>query len=228
MRVYRNREHTVYYIVLTALCMTVCAASLTGCGSDRKSQQSAQAVTSDLISDVTEPEGEESDSASASVTAKAVDYSEGTQDLRVNADTVGTQFYNVSVPEEWQGLVTYRYYQMPEDEVYKLEIYDNASAVATDGVGGLVASLILTRSYGEETTMKSTEYLGRLLHEGGDFYYLLIEYPPHEQYTEGSRTTYDSVLLGVRSMGSRIEGADSYTFEAGAPAQQSDETESEE
>ena len=40
--------------------------------------------------------------------------------------------------------------------------------------------------------------------------------------------TYDSVLLGVRSMGSRIEGTGSYTFEAGAPSQQPDETESEE
>ena len=228
MRIYRNRKYTVFHIVLTALCLSVCAAFLTGCGNDRKSQQSAQAVTSDLISDVTEPEGEGSDSASAAGTVQAVDYSEGTQDLHVNAEAVSTQFYTVSVPEEWQGLVTYRYYQMPEDEIYKLEIYDNASAVATDGVGGLVASLILTRSYGEETTMRSTEYLGRLRHEGGDFYYLLTEYPPHEQYTEGSRMTYDSVLLGVRSMGSRIEGTGSYTFEAGAPSQQPDETESEE
>ena len=202
------------------------AVVLAGCGRESRSQQSAQAVTSDLISDETEPDSGAQDSVKEDTGGEEpVDYTGGTQDLTVNDREVSTQFYTLTVPEEWIGQVTYRYYQLPENGEYRLEIFENTSAVATDGLGGRVAAILLKTSYGEETGLRSTEYLGRLHSENGSFFYVLLENPTQEQFTEGSRTAYDGIRLGTQSMKSRIEGRDGYSFETGSVPEENEETE---
>lgn len=204
--------------MLTAGILLAAVTVFTGCGRDSRSQQSAQAVTSDLISDETEPDSGAPDSVEEETGKEtAVDYSDGTQDLIVSGGEVSTQFYTLTVPEEWTGQVTYRYFQLPENGEYRLEIFENTSAVATEGLGGLVAAILVRTSYGEETGLRSTEYLGRLYGEDGNFYYVLLENPTQEQFTEGSRTAYDGIRLGTQSMKSRITGRDGYSFETGAP-----------
>ena len=57
------------------------------------------------------------------------------------------------------------------------------------------------------------------------FFYVLLENPTQEQFTEGSRTAYDGIRLGTQSMKSRIEGRDGYSFETGSVPEENEETE---
>ncbi len=213
-------RHYFSCILLISAALVLCACS------DSNTQQSATAVTGDLTANQEENEGGDSDSAEEEP-ASEEEYAEGTQDLSVHGTEVSTQFYTLYLPEEWEGNVTYRYFQFPQDAIYRLDIYENSSAAATEGVGGRAASLLLTRSYGEETGLKSTEYLGLLKEDDGSFYYVLLDYPTQDQFTDATADAYDKIRSGMGQIKEWIEGKEGYTFEAGEPPKDEEEEKSE-
>ena len=128
---------------------------------------------------------------------------------------VCTQFFRLVPPEEWDGGVNYHYFQEPEAGRYALDIIENSSMAATDGVGGLVYSIVLYDTYTEERGMENSGYAGMLRGGDGSFYYVFLEFPAGKQYTDGTEEAYRRAADTKSWIAGNIEGRNGYTFEAG-------------
>ena len=136
-------------------------------------------------------------------------------DLFFEEGNVCTQFIRLTPPQEWDSGVSYHYFQEPDDGRYALDIIENSSMTATDGVGGFVYSIALYDSYTEERGMENSGYAGMLRGDDGSFYYVFLEFPTGKQYTEGTEEAYRRAADTKSWIAGNIEGRNGYTFEAG-------------
>ena len=136
-------------------------------------------------------------------------------DLFSEDGDICTQFLRLTPPEEWGENVTYHYFQEPEIGRYGLDIVENGSMAATEGVGGRVFSIVLTGDCPEEPPGEAYDYLGILENEEDKLFYVALEYPKGTQYTEGSEESYKRILDTSDEISDRIEGRNGFTFETG-------------
>lgn len=195
--------------VLAAACL---AMLLVCCGKGDNSNNAGEAGTSDRIlseyadSDLEEDSEQETDAAEEHTASTDLFFEEG---------NVCTQFFRLVPPEEWDGGVNYHYFQEPEAGRYALDIIENSSMAATDGVGGLVYSIVLYDTYTEERGMENSGYAGMLRGGDGSFYYVFLEFPAGKQYTDGTEEAYRRAADTKSWIAGNIEGRNGYTFEAG-------------
>ena len=190
----------------------VLAAALISCGRKENGNNAGAGASSDQVS--AESADTELDKDSEQEEA-APEEAQASTDLFFDEGDVCTQFIRLIPPEEWDGGVTYHYFQEPETGRYALDIIENSSMTATDGVGGLVYSLVLYETYPAERGLENSGYAGMLKNEEGGFYYLFLEFPTGTQYTEGSEEAYRRAADTKSWIAGNIEGRNGFTFEAG-------------
>ena len=190
----------------------VLAAMLVCCGSDDKGNNAGAAATSDQVSTEYADADLEKDSEQEEADQDEV---QASMDLFFEDGDVCTQFFRLILPEEWDGGVSYHYFQEPEAGRYALDIIENSSMTATEGVGGFVYSIALYETYPEERGMENSGYAGMLRSDEGSYYYVFLEFPTGTQYTEGSEEAYRRAADTKSWIAGNIEGRNGYTFEAG-------------
>lgn len=195
--------------------IAVCLIALvTGCGrtenNDRKEDTASTAVAADTESASEDLEKDPGSEESGEVLETA------STDLVWEEGDLCTQYLRLSVPEEWKNGITCHYFQDPASGSYELEIVENESRAATDGVGGSVFSLVLVNDLPEEKDRGESEYLGTLKNpDGALFGHVYIRYPAGMQYTDGSEAAYRRIRDEAGSVAEHLEGRNGYTFEAG-------------
>ncbi len=195
--------------------IAVCLIALvTGCGrtenNDRKEDTASTAVAADAESASEDLEKDPGSEESGEVLETA------STDLVWEEGDLCTQYLRLSVPEEWKNEITCHYFQDPASGSYELEIVENESRAATDGVGGSVFSLVLVNDLPEEKDRGESEYLGTLKNpDGALFGHVYIRYPAGMQYTDGSEAAYRRIRDEAGSVAEHLEGRNGYTFEAG-------------
>ena len=188
------------------------AALLVCCGKEDQSNKAGEAKTSDRIvseyadTDLSEDSEQEEDEAEKPTASADLFFDEG---------DVCTQFIRLTPPQEWENGASYHYFQEPEAGRYALDIIENSSMTATDGVGGFVYSIVLYDTYTEERGMENSGYAGMLRGSDGGFYYVFLEFPTGKQYTEGTEDAYRMAADTKSWIAGNIEGRNGYTFEAG-------------
>ena len=203
-----------------AICLAVV---LTCCGSDNKENSAGTAGSSDQVSYETadaqlgtDSEKEESEQEEARASSEMF-FEDG---------DVCTQFLRLTPPGEWENGVSYHYFQEPESGRYALDIVENSSMRATDGIGGLLYSIVVYETYPEERGMENSGYVGMLNSEDRGFCYVFLEFPDRTQYTEATEEIYKAAADTGSGIAANIEGRNGYTFEAGKEpdiAQEQDE-----
>ena len=136
-------------------------------------------------------------------------------DLFFEDGSVCTQYLRLTPPEEWGNGVSYHYFQEPESGRYALDIIENSSMIATDGIGGFLYSIVVYETYPEERGMENSGYVGMLNSEENGFCYVFLEFPDGTQYTEGTEEVYKTAADTGSRIAANIEGRNGYTFEAG-------------
>ena len=136
-------------------------------------------------------------------------------DLFFEDGSVCTQYLHLTPPEEWGNGVSYHYFQEPESGRYALDIIENSSMIATDGIGGFLYSIVVYETYPEERGMENSGYVGMLNSEENGFCYVFLEFPDGTQYTEGTEEVYKTAADTGSRIAANIEGRNGYTFEAG-------------
>ena len=194
---------------IAALCLT---AALTCCGRDNKDNSSETAASYDLEAAETawDQLGTDSDREESEKEEERA-----STDLFFEDGDACTQFLRLSPAQEWENGVSYHYFQEPESGRYALDIVENSSMKATDGVGGLVYSIVVYETYPEERGMENSGYAGMLRSDEGSYYYVFLEFPTGTQYTEGSEEAYRRAADTKSWIAGNIEGRNGYTFEAG-------------
>ena len=144
-------------------------------------------------------------------------------DLFFEDGDVCTQFLRLTPPGEWENGVGYHYFQEPESGRYALDIVENTSIHATDGVGGLLYSIVVYETYPEERGMENSGYVGMLNSEDNGFCYVFLEFPDGTQYTEATEEAYRLAADTGSGIAANIEGRNGYTFEAGKEPEASEE-----
>jgi len=192
-----------------AICL---AAVLTCCGKDDKESSAQAGVTSDRGSAEYADADLETDSEEEETQQEE---EQASTDLFFEDGAVCTQFFRLTPPEEWESGVSYHYFQEPEDGRFALDIVEDNSMIATEGVGGFLYSIALYETYPEERGLENSGYVGMLKSEEAPFYYVFLEYPDSAQYTEGSKEAYQRAEETGNSIAGYIEGRNGYTFEAG-------------
>lgn len=186
---------------------------LTGCGgqkADRTDNSAASAAETAEGADAAEEQ--ELDSAQAEV---AENETHASTDLFMEDGAVCTQYFSLTPPKEWEGHVSYHYFQDPEAGRYALDILESESMTATAGTGGAVFSIVLYSTYPEERGMENSSYLGMLRNEEGRFFYVFLEHFSGNQYTEGSEEAYRKVADSEDGLAANLGGRGGYTFEKG-------------
>ena len=197
----------------TAFIAVIClAVILTCCGSDDKENSAETASSSDQVSAETadarlgtDSEKEESEQEEPKASS----------DLFFEDGGVCTQFLRLTPPGEWENGVSYHYFQEPEFGRYALDIVEDSSMKATDGVGGLLYSIVVYETYPEERGMENSAYVGMLNSEENGFCYVFLEFPEGTQYTEATEEVYRMAADTGSGIAANIEGRNGYTFEAG-------------
>lgn len=203
----------MYSLKRAGLIAAICAAALlTGCGRTENTkktdtgstahQADAEYANADLERDSEREETGQEERKAA-------------MDLFREDGDICTQFLRLTPPEEWEDNVTYHYFQEPEIGRYGLDIVENGSMAATEGVGGRVFSVVLAGECPEEPPGEKYDYLGTLENEEDKLFYVIIEYPEGTQFTEGSEESYKRILDASDGMTDRIEGRNGFTFKTG-------------
>lgn len=194
---------------IAALCLT---AALTCCGRDNKDNSSETAASYDLEAAETARDqlGTDSDREESEKEEERA-----STDLFFEDGDACTQFLRLSPAQEWENGVSYHYFQEPESGRYALDIVENSSMKATDGVGGLVYSIVVYETYPEERGMENSGYVGMLNSEENGFRYVFLEFPEGKQYTEATEEAYRMAADTGSGIGANIEGRNGYIFEAG-------------
>ncbi|MBQ8052341.1 MAG: hypothetical protein IJ198_00845 [Lachnospiraceae bacterium] len=205
--------------VTAAFCLAV---MLSGCGRDKKENNAEAASSSDQVAEQapkdelgTDSEKEESEEEEARAST----------DLFFEDGDVCTQFFRLTPPEEWGDGVSYHYFQEPETGRYLLAIVENSSMHATEGIGGLIYSIVVNETYPEERGMENSGYVGMLSSEENGFCYVFLEFPEGTQYTEATEETYKAAADTGSGIAANIEGRNGYSFEAGKEPETSQEKE---
>ena len=123
-----------------AICL---AAVLTCCGKDDKESSAQAGVTSDRGSAEYADADLETDSEEEETQQEE---EQASTDLFFEDGAVCTQFFRLTPPEEWESGVSYHYFQEPEDGRFALDIVEDNSMIATEGVGGFLYSIVLSAS----------------------------------------------------------------------------------
>ena len=197
----------------TAFIAVIClAVILTCCGSDDKENSAETASSSDQVSAETadarlgtDSEKEESEQEEPKASS----------DLFFEDGGVCTQFLRLTPPGEWENGVSYHSLPEPEFGRYALDIVEDSSMKATDGVGGLLYSIVVYETYPEERGMENSAYVGMLNSEENGFCYVFLEFPEGTQYTEATEEVYRMAADTGSGIAANIEGRNGYTFEAG-------------
>ena len=188
------------------------AVLLLSCGKGGKNNNAGEAGTSDrILSEYADTDLEEDSEQEESEAEEPA----ASTDLFFEEGDVCTQFFRLTPPEEWNSGVNYHYFQEPETGRYALDIIENSSMAATDGVGGFVCSIVLYDTYTEERGMENSGYAGMLRGGDGSFYYVFLEFPAGKQYTDGTEEAYRRAADTKSWIAGNIEGRNGYTFEAG-------------
>ena len=188
------------------------AVLLLSCGKVGKNNNAGEAGTSDrILSEYADTDLEEDSEQEESEAEEPA----ASTDLFFEEGDVCTQFFRLTPPEEWNSGVNYHYFQEPETGRYALDIIENSSMAATDGVGGFVYSIVLYDTYTEERGMENSGYAGMLRGGDGSFYYVFLEFPAGKQYTDGTEEAYRRAADTKSWIAGNIEGRNGYTFEAG-------------
>ena len=195
--------------VIAAFCLAVV---LTCCGSDNKDNSAETASSSDQVS------AETADAQLGTDSEKEESEQEeprASSDLFFEDGAVCTQFLRLTPPGEWENGVSYHYFQEPDSGRYALDIVENSSMRATDGIGGLLYSIVVYEKYPEERGMENSAYVGMLNSEDSGFCYVFLEFPDGTQYTEATEEVYRMAADTGNGIAANIEGRNGYTFEAG-------------
>ena len=128
---------------------------------------------------------------------------------------VCTQFLRLTVPEEWEGNVTFHYFQEPEAGRYELAVMENARMAATEGAGGHVLSVVLTENCPEKPPGDDYYYLGTLIKEEEKLFHVIMEYPESARSFEGSTESGIRILDTGDEIAGLLKGRNGYTFETG-------------
>ena len=105
----------------------VLAAALISCGRKENGNNAGAGASSDQVS--AESADTELDKDSEQEEA-APEEAQASTDLFFDEGDVCTQFIRLIPPEEWDGGVTYHYFQEPETGRYALDIIENSSMTA--------------------------------------------------------------------------------------------------
>ena len=105
------------------------------------------------------------------------------------------------------------------------ESVSSVSMHATEGIGGLIYSIVVNETYPEERGMENSGYVGMLRSEEKGFCYVFLEYPEGTQYTEATEETYKAAADTGSGIAANIEGRNGYSFEAGKEPEPSQEQE---
>lgn len=214
------RQNMVKYKWIRAAAVICLALMLTCCGKGNKGNDAGSGATSggssagsadtDLDTD-SEREEAQQDEIYAST------------DLFFEDGDVCTQFLRLIVPDQFGEDPSFHYFQDPEADRYALDIMEGSSVNATDGVGGLVYSIVLYETYPEERGMENSAYLGMLKDEQGGYYYVFLEFPSGKQYAPSSEEAYSAAADTSSWIAENIEGRNGYTFEAGKESESAKE-----
>ena len=137
-------------------------------------------------------------------------------DLKVSGTDLYTQFFHLTVPEDWQDHVSYHYFQDPEAGRYALDIIETGAMTAAEGEGGLAYSVVIYRGYGEEKEKSDqSRFLGMLEKEDDSYLYVFLEFPGNSAHIKDSEETYRSVLDYEDMIPAHMEGVNDYTFRPG-------------
>lgn len=188
------------------------AAMLVCCGKEDKSDKAQAGATSDQVSAEKTDAELEKDSEQEEA---EVDVPVAGTDLFFEDGDVCTPYFRLTPAQEWSDGVSYHYFQEPEAGRYTLDLIENSSMTATDGVGGFLYSIALYETYPEERGMENSAYAGMLKSQESGFFYVFLEFPTGTQYTEGTEETYKRAADTKDWIAGNIEGRNGYTFEAG-------------
>lgn len=217
---WRDRMHRLRVTAVTAaFCLAV---MLSSCGRDNKENNAEAASSSDQVSEQA-PEDELGTDSEKEVSEE--EEARASTDLFFEDGAVCTQFFRLTPPEEWGDGVSYHYFQEPETGRYALAIVENSSMHATEGIGGLIYSIVVNETYPEERGMENSGYVGMLRSEEKGFCYVFLEYPEGTQYTEATEETYKAAADTGSGIAANIEGRNGYSFEAGKEPEPSQEQE---
>lgn len=197
-----------------------------GCSKAGRTESAENSVTSDITAAETADVDLEQDPEIGESQAEEV---RASTDLFFEDGAVCTQYLRLAPPQGWEGHVTYHYFQEPDTGRYALDVIENESMTATEGVGGALLSIAVYETYPEERGMENASYLGMLSSDDGRYFYVFMEHFPGAEYTEGTEETYVNAMAAADSIAGNIEGRNGFSFEAGKePAQTQEQEEQEE
>lgn len=136
-------------------------------------------------------------------------------DLFIKDGDIYTQFLKLTVPGEWEGNVTFHYFQEPEEGRYELAVMENDRMTATEGTGGYVLSVVLTKNCPEKPPGEDYYYLGTLIKEEEDLFHVIMEYPESARSMEGNGEPGIRILDTGDEIAGLLKGRNGYTFETG-------------
>lgn len=214
------RRYMAKYRWMAAAAVICLAAMLTCCGKGNKGDDAGSGATSDGAAVNSADTDLDSDSEREEAQQDEIYAS---TDLFFEEGDVCTQFLLLIVPDQFGEDPSFHYFQDPEADRYALDVMEGSSVNATDGVGGLVYSIVLYGTYPEERGMENSAYLGMLKDEQGGYYYVFLEFPSGKQYAPSSEEAYSAAADTSSWIAGNIEGRNGYTFEAGKESESAKE-----
>lgn len=204
---------------MIAVCLI---ALLAGCGKADNNNQKGDAASTAVQADAESASEDLEKDPGADESGE--DLETASTDLVREEGDLCTQYLRFSVPEEWKDNITCHYFQDPANGSYTLEIVENESQAATDGVGGSVFSLVLVNELPEKKNRGDSEYLGTLKDpEGALFGHVYVRYPAGMQYTEVSEAAYRKIRDAAEPVAERLEGRNGFVFETGEEPEETEE-----
>lgn len=206
----------MYRFRMTAAAAALCAAvALTGCGGGggNTGNHSGEGSTGNLIAAENEERDEERDDQGEDSEEEEV---KPGNDLKVSGTDLYTQYFHLTVPQDWQEHVSYHYFQDPEAGRYALDLIESGVMTASEGTGGLAYSIVVYRGYGEEKEKGDTSrFLGMLEKEDGSYLYVFLEFPDGSGGAAEADEAFRSVLDYEDMIPAHLEGVSDYTFRPG-------------
>ena len=136
-------------------------------------------------------------------------------DLFMEDGEICTQFLKLAVPGEWEGNVTFHYFQEPEQGRYELAVMENVRMAATEGAGGRIFSVVLTRDCPEKPPGEDYYYLGTVIKEGEEPFHVIMEYPEDARSFDGNGEQGIRILDTGDEVAGLLKGRNGYTYESG-------------
>ena len=96
-----------------------------------------------------------------------------------------------------------------------MPVMENDRMTATEGTGGYVLSVVLTKNCPEKPPGEDYYYLGTLIKEEEDLFHVIMEYPESARSMEGNGEPGIRILDTGDEIAGLLKGRNGYTFETG-------------